>query len=200
MPEHSSWLTLALEGAKENLAHNAGIFGRTMIGQEQPTWHSFEPFAAALLVALLVIAVALLVRRRLVDVDEAVVAEDRLTLRTFIEAFFGYFYDLAKSVMDAERAKKYFPIIGTAAIFVFFSNLLALIPGMPVATTSLNITLGSALVGWHGTQSLAHRLHLEGNASPLPSSPSCLDALRHPTRQGHMRRKSVQRRARRGGE
>jgi F-type H+-transporting ATPase subunit a len=146
MPEHSSWLTLALEGAKENLAHNAGIFGRTMIGQEQPTWHSFEPFAAALLVALLVIAVALLVRRRLVDVDEAVVAEDRLTLRTFIEAFFGYFYDLAKSVMDAERAKKYFPIIGTAAIFVFFSNLLALIPGMPVATTSLNITLGSALV------------------------------------------------------
>jgi F-type H+-transporting ATPase subunit a len=63
-----------------------------------------------------------------------------------MEAFLSYFYDLAKSVMDAERAKKYFPLIGTAAMFVFFSNVMALIPGMPVATSNLNITLGSALV------------------------------------------------------
>jgi F-type H+-transporting ATPase subunit a len=38
------------------------------------------------------------------------------------------------------------PLIGTAALFVFFGNLMALIPGMPVPTSSLNITLGSALV------------------------------------------------------
>jgi F-type H+-transporting ATPase subunit a len=48
--------------------------------------------------------------------------------------------------MDAERAKRYFPLIGTSAIFVFFSNVMALIPGMPIATSSLNITLGCALV------------------------------------------------------
>jgi len=61
-----------------------------------------------------------------------------------MEAFLGYFYDLAKTIMDAERAKKYFPLIGTASMFVFFANVLALIPGMPVATTNLNITLGCA--------------------------------------------------------
>src|SRR5690606_41095929 len=60
--------------------------------------------------------------------------------------FLGYFYDLAKSVMDAERAKKYFPIIGASAICVFFSNVLALIPGLPVATSSLNVTHGCAFV------------------------------------------------------
>ena len=36
--------------------------------------------------------------------------------------------------------------IGTAAVFVFFANVLALIPGMPVATSHLGITLGCGLV------------------------------------------------------
>ena len=48
--------------------------------------------------------------------------------------------------MGAERAKRYFPLIGTSAVFVFFANVMALIPGMPVATSSLNITLGCGLV------------------------------------------------------
>jgi F-type H+-transporting ATPase subunit a len=48
--------------------------------------------------------------------------------------------------MDAKRAKKYFPLIGTSACFVFGANVLALLPGFPVATTSLSITLGSAFV------------------------------------------------------
>jgi F-type H+-transporting ATPase subunit a len=48
--------------------------------------------------------------------------------------------------MDAERAKKYFPLIGASAMFVFFSNVFALIPGFPVATSSLSITLGCAIV------------------------------------------------------
>jgi F-type H+-transporting ATPase subunit a len=63
-----------------------------------------------------------------------------------METFLAYFYDLAKSVMGPERAKRYFPVIGTSAMFVFFSNLMALVPGMPVATSHLNITLGCALV------------------------------------------------------
>jgi F-type H+-transporting ATPase subunit a len=63
-----------------------------------------------------------------------------------MEAFLGYFYDLAKSSMDAHRAKKYFPVIAASALFVFFSNVMALLPGMPVATSSLNVTLGSGLV------------------------------------------------------
>ena len=48
--------------------------------------------------------------------------------------------------MGPERAKKYFPVIGTSACFVFFSNALALIPGSPVPTTHLGVTLGCALV------------------------------------------------------
>jgi F-type H+-transporting ATPase subunit a len=146
MPEHTSWFTLLLAHMHETLDQNAQAFGESIIQHEAPSWRSFEPMAAALFVMLLVLGIALRVRARLQNPDDAVVPEDRLTLRTFMEAFLSYFYDLAKSVMDAERAKKYFPLIGTAAMFVFFSNVLALIPGFPVATSSLSITLGCAIV------------------------------------------------------
>ncbi len=146
MPEHSSWLTLILSHFRETLDHNADALGDTVVGGHSPTWQSFEGLAASLFVLLLILLIAARVRSRLNQTDEAIIPEDKLTLRTFMEAFLAYFYDLAKSVMDAERAKKYFPLIGTAAVFVFFSNVMALIPGMPVATSNLSITLGTALV------------------------------------------------------
>ena len=146
MPEHASWLTLLLAHAKDTLNHNADAIGNTFVAHHHPDWQSFEPITASIIIAVLVILVALSVKARLADANKAVVPDDTLTLRTFMEAFLGYFYDLAKSVMDAERAKKYFPIIGTAATFVFFSNIMALFPGLPVVTSSLNVTLGCALV------------------------------------------------------
>ncbi len=146
MPEHTTWFTLLLAYMHETLEQNAHAFGQSVIKHEAPSWRSFEPMAVSLFITLLVLGVALRVRSRLANPDEAVVPEEKLTLRTFIEAFLSYFYDLAKSVMDAERAKKYFPLIGTAALFVFFSNVLALVPGFPVATSSLSITLGCAIV------------------------------------------------------
>jgi F-type H+-transporting ATPase subunit a len=146
MPEHANFLTLILAHFRDTLEHNTSLLGRSVVGDVEPTWASFEPLTASLLMVLIVLAFALGVKARLRDEDRALVPDDRLTLTTFAEAFLGYFYDLAKSVMDAERAKRYFPLIGTSAVFVFFANVLALIPGMPVATSSLNITLGCGLV------------------------------------------------------
>ena len=146
MPGHSTWLTFLLAALKGNLSSRAELLGQTVIDGHAPTWMSFEPLAAALFIAAVVVVLGFLARRRLANVDATVIPDDRLTLRTFMEIFLGYFYDLAKNMMGAERAKKYFPVIGVSAIFVFFSNICALLPGMPVATSSLNITLGCALV------------------------------------------------------
>lgn len=145
MPEHSTWLTFVLGFLKENLEHNAHLLGASFLGKTPANWQSWEPLFASLFVMTLVLLFALGVRGKLQG-EQAVIPEESLTMRTFAEAFFEYFYELAKSVMDAERAKKYFPIIGTAAIFIFFSNVMALIPGMPVATSNLSITAGCALV------------------------------------------------------
>ena len=146
MPEHSTWLTLLLAHMRDTFEHNTHLLGDSWREQHPATWSSFEPIGAALIAAFLILLISLRVRSRLDRVDEAVIPEDRLTLRTFMEAFLSYFYDLAKSIMGPDRAKRYFPLIGTSAVFVFFSNVLALIPGMPVPTSHLGITAGSAIV------------------------------------------------------
>jgi F-type H+-transporting ATPase subunit a len=146
MPEHTSILTLLLAHMKETLSANAEGFGKTFIGHHPPSWHSFEPIATSLTVALVLLGVAARVRSQLTAIDVAVIPDESLTLRTFAEVFLDYFYTLAKDVMDEKRAKKYFPLIATCACFVFCANVMALIPGFPIATTSLSITLGSALV------------------------------------------------------
>lgn len=145
MPDHSTWLTLLLVHIKETLGHNAQILGTSFPGGLSPTWQSFEPLIASVLMVLVVLAFALVVRGKVAG-DTAVIPEEKLTARTFAESFLEYFYELAKSVMGPERAKKYFHVIGASALFVFFSNVLALVPGAPVATSNLNITMGCALV------------------------------------------------------
>jgi len=146
MPEHSSLLTLLLESMKENLEHNAAFIGDSIVAHHPPSWHSFEPIIAAGIIVVFLLFLANKLRWEFQDLDSAVVPERGFTLRVAMEAFVGYFYDLAKSAMDADRAKKYFPVIGASALFVFCSNVLALVPGMPVATSSLTVTLGCALV------------------------------------------------------
>jgi F-type H+-transporting ATPase subunit a len=146
MPNHTTWLTFILGSMKDNLEANAQAIGDSFVNGHPPSWESFEPITTSILVVVLILFLAFAARSRLVKLDEAVVPDEKLSLRTFMEVFLGYFYDLAKSMMGPERAKKYFPVIGTSAIFVFFANVMALLPGMPVATSSLNVTLGSALV------------------------------------------------------
>lgn len=146
MPEHTSFLTLILSHMRETLDHNASYLGNTFVKGEKPTWQSTEPIIAAVLVALALIIVGLVVRAGFAKKEERVLPESRLSLLTFVELFLGYFYDLAKSILGPERAKKYFPVIGTSACFVFLSNALAMVPGSPVPTTSLGITLGCGLV------------------------------------------------------
>src|SRR4051794_15804764 len=111
MPEHTSFLThLVLAHMRDTLSENARALGHTMVGKHPVTWHSFEPLATSLLIALILLLVAVQVRSRLAKVDTAVVPDESLTLRTFVEVFLDYFYNLAKDVMDAKRAKKYFPL------------------------------------------------------------------------------------------
>ena len=45
--------------------------------------------------------------------------------------------------MGPKNAKKYFPIVGGAALFIFFANASALIPGINPPTSNLNVTLAA---------------------------------------------------------
>ena len=145
MPEHTSFISYLLT-LFPGLTHNAHTVGTMLMSHEPVGAHHVESIFTSLLVALAVLGVAAAVKSQLGETEKAIVPEDKLSLRTFVELFIGYFYDLAKDVMGAKRAKRYFPIIGTCAMFIFFSNALGIIPGMVPPTSSLNVTLGCSLL------------------------------------------------------
>jgi F-type H+-transporting ATPase subunit a len=143
MPEHTSFLSYLV--AHLELGRNMRVFGETFLGHKPVDDHAAEPIVASLMVAVLVILLALRARAAVSNYEKSVIPDEKLSLRTFFEIFIGYFYNMMKDMMGSKRAKKYFPVVGTAACFIFFSNVLGLIPGFLPPTSTWNITAGCAV-------------------------------------------------------
>ena len=110
------------------------------------TTHTIEPFVTSVFLVILLAVLAFVTHSKIAKSEKAIIPEDKLTLRTFLELFVTMVYDTMKDAMGAKRAKQYFPVVATAAVFVFFGNLMGLIPGFAPPTSSWNISLGCALV------------------------------------------------------
>lgn len=145
MPEHTSFFSYLI-AMFPALGHNMSAFGKTFLGQKPVDAHGAEPLVASVFVALLIIILAMMVKSKISDYEKSVLPDDKLTLRTFFEIFIGYFYDMMKDMMGPTRAKRYFPLVGTAACFILFSNFLGMIPGFLPPTSSWNVTAGCAAV------------------------------------------------------
>ncbi len=143
MPEHISllhYLLYRLEFLRTaSPVHES--FGGHHLG-----YRAYEPVFMALLLMIVIVYLTTEIRGSVRRLEESAVPEEELTLRTFFEVFFEYFYNMAKDVMGAKNAKRYFPLIGASAIFIFVSNSVGLVPGMLPPTSSLNITAGCAIV------------------------------------------------------
>jgi F-type H+-transporting ATPase subunit a len=144
MPEHTSFFSYLIARFPA-LGHNMSVFGTSLFG-EPVTAHGLEPLVASLFVMLLLVGLAFGIRGQLVDYDKSVVPDAKLTLRTFLEVFVGFWYDTMKDMMGPRRAKRYFPIVGSLACFILFANALGLVPGFVPPTSNWNVTMGCALV------------------------------------------------------
>jgi F-type H+-transporting ATPase subunit a len=144
MPEHASFWTYlvalfpALGENMKNLGHTA--FNKPV------TAHSAEPMVAAVVVVVLIFLFAFAVRSKIEDYEKSVIPDDKLSLRTLAEVIVSYFYNMMSDMMGPKRAKQYFPLIGTCACFILFSNVMGLIPGLNPPTSSLNVTAGCAVM------------------------------------------------------
>lgn len=152
MPQHTGFLTYLLSWSttlREN-AHNVGYSFMTLLMGPKAgyvvEYRGLEPIITSGLVMLFLIYFGIEVRAEYRRLDEAVVPDETLTLRTFFETFFGFFYSMMKDVMGPRNAKRYFPLVGGSAAFIFFSNCLSLVPGFSPPTSSLNVTLGCAML------------------------------------------------------
>src|SRR5579864_3522661 len=121
MPEHTSLFSYLI-AMFPALGENMHRLGHSLFNKPVGA-HAAEPVVEALFVVLLIILLALAVRGKVTDYEKSVIPDSKLTLRTFFEIVLGSFYDLMKDMMGAKRAKRYFPIIGTCACFILFSNL-----------------------------------------------------------------------------
>ncbi|MEO7109991.1 MAG: F0F1 ATP synthase subunit A [Polyangiaceae bacterium] len=148
MPEHTSFFTYFLAWLSELIPAFRDLpklFGHTMFGKPV-SMHTLEPLFVSLLVMGLLVGLSLAVKGKITVSDEAVIPDDKLSLRTIFELLVGFVYDTMKDAMGADRAKKYFPVVATAFLFVLSSNMLGLIPGFAPPTSSWDVTLGAALV------------------------------------------------------
>jgi F-type H+-transporting ATPase subunit a len=152
MPEHTSFFTYVVARLFEIFPALKGNLARLqhVVNHDEPVnpYHDGEALFTSIVIVVGLILVAFALRPRLVAAAHKgeVIPDDKLTTRTFFEVFVGYFYDMAKDVMGPRRAKQFFPVIGAGACFIFFSNILGLIPGFIPPTSTWNITIGCALV------------------------------------------------------
>jgi F-type H+-transporting ATPase subunit a len=144
MPEHTTFFSYLI-AMFPALGQNMKVFGKSLFGAPV-TAHGVEPLVASLFIMVLLVITAIGVRRQIDNHDKAVIPETELTARTFFEVFVGYWYDTMKDMMGPKRAKRYFPLVGSLACFILFSNALGLVPGFAPPTSNWNITMGCALV------------------------------------------------------
>ena len=138
-----------LPGLKATLAHSLGretagqgfYFRWQMFGDSNFTMaHVF----GATLVLLFAIVGGLAYRSAVSKGGEAaIVPPATFGLRNLFEMFTDAVMNIAEGVMGKHNARTYLPLIGTLAVFIFFSNCLALIPGFipPTATLKTNVAL-----------------------------------------------------------
>jgi F-type H+-transporting ATPase subunit a len=74
-----------------------------------------------------------------------IVPESKLTFRNFFDLIAEKIYMLCESVMGEHATQKYFPVIATLFLFIFFSNFLGLIPGLLPPTDNINVTLAAGI-------------------------------------------------------
>ena len=155
MPHGESWLSFL--GFYSDLHEQASAYG--------PSWFGHNPdigvqhVVSFAFVILILGVLSLLVSRKVADVKAALVPEDSLTLRTFVEIFVESVYGMMEPMMGKRATRFFLPLIGTCAFVIFFSNVLGLIPGFAPPTDNLNTTFACGAVIFFATHIFGVREH-----------------------------------------
>ena len=150
MPHGESWFSVLLGTFYKNAEQGAHMLGWP-VNEQGTTWLGgshigVQHVFGAVFVLLLLSILAIVSHRGVADVKAALVPEDRLTIRTFVELFVSAIYGMMSDVMGPKAAKFFLPLIGTCAFFILMSNLLGLIPGFLPPTDKMTTTLALGIV------------------------------------------------------
>lgn len=79
----------------------------------------------------------------------AIFAKNPKLVPSPIQNIFEAYIDFAKNMIEenmGKRGMKYFPLVAGIGLFVFFGNLLGMIPGLEAPTANINTTFALALL------------------------------------------------------
>jgi F-type H+-transporting ATPase subunit a len=158
-----SWLNFIpgyqqLEHFIQGIQARGWLFGEPVVIQH---------VASAMLVALLLFALSFKARSELkASPDGNVIPQPKVSVLNVIEAILEALYSQMRQLIG-EDAKRYFPVVSTLALFIFFSNVLGIIPGFNPPTDHWGTTFACGgfvfiYYNYHGMRQngLAHIGHM----------------------------------------
>lgn len=144
--------------------------------------HLQHVFAAGL-ATLVVFIASMMARSSMAQAkDGGLVPDDKVSVRNLIEIAFEKVYGMAEQIIGKE-VDRFFPVLATLTLFIFFSNILGLIPGFIPPTDNWNTTFMCAIFvffyfNFHGLRKngIQYVLHLanptgEWNAVTIALAP-----------------------------
>lgn len=141
MPHGKSWLSFipGFEGFEAWIHHTGHGF------LFQSPAHA-QHVAALLLVALFLVLFAIFARAGLNRAGGDILPEARLSPRNLMELLLEGLLQVMQFTMPRSAALRHVWIVGPLAMFILFSNLLGLIPGMLPPTENFNTTFACGVV------------------------------------------------------
>ncbi len=148
MGDHDSWYTLLMPEFWAQLEHGAAehLAREQKFMMFQGTHFTLVHVAGALLAFIFILILAMRYRASLKDSTQGVVPPRKFGLAAMTDGFVGAVYNLSVDVMGEKNARKYLPLTGTLALFIFVCNIQGLIPGLIPPTDTLKTNLVFALI------------------------------------------------------
>lgn len=121
------------------------------LGHSFPSWVQHSEHLHVLpsilygVVVVFAVVLAVVAKGRFAAAD-AVIPDDKLTIRTFFELFLDTVMGIMIPIMGEKNSKRFLPLIGSCAVIIFFSNFFGLIPGMIPPTENLSVNFAMGLV------------------------------------------------------
>lgn len=109
-----------------------------------PATFAIQHVLGAILVLIILMLFSLMANRRLKNLEANIVPSGKFGIFTLFELVTEVVYGMMKDVIGPE-ARRYFPIIGTLALYIFFCNALGLIPGFDPPTNNVSTNAACAL-------------------------------------------------------
>jgi len=142
--------------------HNASLLGNAVVIQ-----HVLAAALVVLIVSIVAIKAGRDIRR---EGENAIIPPPAPSIRNFVEVALEWLYGQARQIIGRE-APRYFPVIGTLAMFIFFCNILGLVPGFAPPTDNWNTTAACAIFvflyfNYHGVRvhGFGHIAHMANPA------------------------------------